>query len=126
MAGDCGLPGIRREARCSNLSCPLLSLRRNRQPDREYCTTAISSICGGDGAVHGFDETARDLKSKARPRSHIGRLLAAIETIKDVLQFSRGNALALIQNPQSIESRAYPAPDIHGGVERSILRCVIK
>src|SRR5262249_22903068 len=100
MAADCGLPGIPREARCSNLSCPL-GLRRNRQPDREYCTTAISSICGGDGAVRGFDENARDLKFQARPRPPNGPPLSAVGNIKNVLQFMRGNALALIQNPQS-------------------------
>src|SRR5262245_47704654 len=100
MAGDCGLPGIRRGARCSNLSCPLLSLRRNREPDRECCAAAISSILGDDGVVHGFDEAARDLKSKARPGSNVVRLLATIEAIEYVLQFTRGNTLALIQNPQ--------------------------
>src|SRR5262249_4844415 len=101
MAGDCGLPGILREARCSNLSCPLLSLRWHREPDRECCAAAISSICSGDGAAHGFDKTARDLKSKACPRSHVVRLLATVELIEDVLQFTRGDALALVQNPQS-------------------------
>ena len=79
---------------------------RDRQADGEHGAAAVGAVGGDDGAVHGFDEAARDRKPEPGAGADLVGLLRAIELVEDVLEIGGRNAAALVEHAAGRPRRA--------------------